>query len=411
MTTLLRAAFLFPADRPVIRDGAVVFESGRVLAVGLYADVARQYPGATVTDLGDCILLPGLVNPHTHLELSTCVSGTNHEGSFADWIQALPKRLRRHELPPEEIFPPATRTGIDQCLRFGVTTVGDISQQSHLTRPILAASPLRCVSYGEVLGLAKLKPRFDELFPLAIDTTHQTDRLYVGLTPHAPYTVDLPGYRQCLDAARGQGLPLATHLAETTNEEEFLSHHAGPFRGIWDALGLWADPVETFRGRPIQFAQAVGLLEYPTLLAHVNYCDDQEIALLAAGQASVVYCPRTHAYFNHPPHRFLDMLRAGVNVAVGTDSCASSPDLNLLDDLRLVHRLHLSIPPEQLFSLITTNAARALRLHDSVGRLAPGMHADIVAFPVRGDDPLTELLEGDLLPDRQWIGGVECGPK
>lgn len=405
MKTLLRAAYAFPADAPLIRDAAVVFDGDRILTAGPTADVRRRHADARVEDLGDRLLLPGLVNPHTHLELSTCVSGTSHEGTFADWILALPKRLRRHELPPEEIFPGATRVGIEQCLRFGVTTVGDISQQSHLTRPILAASPLRCVSYGEVLGLGRLRPRFDELLPRALDTTHRSDRVYAGITPHAPYTVDLPGYRQCLALARQHKLPLATHLAESPHEEAFLTDHGGMFRELWDTLGLWCDPVETYPGPPLAFAQAVGFLDYPSLLAHVNYCTDGEIALLAAGRASVVYCPRTHAYFGHPPHRFRDMLRAGINVAVGSDSCASSPDLNLLDDLRLVHRLYPALSPEQLFSLVTTNAARALQLHEAVGSLAPGKKADVVAFPVRTGDPLGELLESDVRPDRLWIGG------
>src|SRR5207253_5134070 len=138
------------------------------------------------------------------------------------------------------------------------------------------------------------------------------------------------GYRRCLAAAKYFGLTLATHLAETPHEEEFLASHAGPFRELWEFLGAWDEQVPTFAGGPIRYAQSLGLLDYPTLLAHVNYCDDAELALLARGRASVVYCPRTHAFFGHPPHRWREMLSRGINVAIGTDSCASSPDLNLL---------------------------------------------------------------------------------
>src|SRR5205814_2099478 len=147
---------------------------------------------------------------------------------------------------------------------------------------------------------------------------------------------------------------------------------------LWNMLGLWADPVETFRGSPIEFAKSVGVLDEPTLLAHVNYCDDAELATLSRGRASVVYCPRTHAYFGLPPHRWRDMLAAGINVALGTDSRASSPDLNLLDDLRLLHRLGPEVAPQTLWHLATLNAARALGVDACTGSLTPGKAADLV---------------------------------
>src|SRR5207302_10539659 len=107
-------------------------------------------------------------------------------------------------------------------------------------------------------------------------------------------------------------------------------------------------------------ANAIGLLDYPTVLAHVNYCDDVDLDLLARGRAGVVYTPRTHAYFGHPPHRWRDMLARGINVAVGTDSCASSPDLNLVDDLRLLHRLAPEVPAQTLWEMATIRGARAI---------------------------------------------------
>jgi cytosine/adenosine deaminase-related metal-dependent hydrolase len=395
-------------DGPPLRDAAVAIQGDCILQVGPTREVRRAHPDARLRDLGDCIVLPGLINPHTHLELSGCSRGDLPPGAtFADWIVSIPRRLGRDRFPPEEIFPPGVRHGIAQCLHFGVTTVGDISQQMHLSRPILRDSPLRAVSYGEVLGLARMRARYQELWPLALDSSYASDRLRIGLSPHAPYTVDLPGYRECLAAAQRLGLPLATHLAETPDESEFLRNHAGPFRGIWEKLGLWEDGVETFASSPIRFANAIGLLDYPTLLAHVNYCDDAELALLAAGRASVVYCPRTHGYFGHPPHRWRAMLEAGINVAIGTDSCASSPDLNIVDDLRLAHRLAPDLPANQLWQMITIRAARALQMDARIGSLAPGKQADIAVFPVKSENPLLEILENSVVPHSLWIDGRE----
>ena len=183
----------------------------------------------------------------------------------------------------------------------------------------------------------------------------------------------------------------------------FLKDHSGSFRDLWNKLGLWAGPVETFPGSPIAFAKSIGLLDHPTLLAHVNYCNDTELDLLAAGKASVVYCPRTHAYFGHPPHRFGEMLARGINVAVGTDSCASSPDLNLVDDLRLLRKIAPDLPAEQIWPLATTRAAKALGQQSQLGSLTPGKAGDVIAFEIDSENPLEQILRERGLPVRSYL--------
>ncbi|MEO6435716.1 MAG: amidohydrolase family protein, partial [Tepidisphaeraceae bacterium] len=380
---------------------------GRIVAVGDAKTLARAHGDAELTDLGPSVILPGLVNAHTHLELSGCNAGDWPGGSFGDWILSLPRRIgRQSDRPAEEIFAKAVNKGIKQCVRFGATAIGDISQQMQVSRTILRDAPIRSVSFGEVIGLAGNRTRYLELLPRAIDRSLENNRMRIGLTPHAPYTVDLPGYRECLDLGRSHRLPLATHLAETPAEREFLENHQGEFRQIWETLGHWQDGVETFRGSPVRFAHAIGLLDYEsTLLAHVNYCDDEELEILARGQASVVYCPRTHRYFGHPPHRWREMLDRGINVVVGTDSCASSPDLNLVDDLRLMHEIGPDFPVDQLWRMATLRAATALGWETEIGSLEPGKSADFVAFEVDSDQPLTEILESYRLPAAVWAAG------
>ncbi len=141
----------------------------------------------------------------------------------------------------------------------------------------------------------------------------------------------------------------------------------------------------------------------------MNYISDDELAILAKGRTSVVYCPRTHAYFGPPPHRFTDMLDRGINVALGTDSAASAPDLNLLEDARLVHRLRPDVPPHTLFEMITVRGAKALGLEKSVGQLRPGTIAQYCAFTIKGDDPLIELLESPQ-DNHVWEGEPPCEP-
>lgn len=388
-------------DTPIIRDGAIVFDHGRIAAIGPAIAVRYAHPNAIAHDLGHSIILPGLINAHTHLELSGCLAGDS-PASFTDWIGSMPQRIG-----PARDFAATARAGADQSIQFGVTAIGDISQQCHLTRPILRDGPLRVVSFGEVLGTGKTRRKVDPLIERATDPSTASNYLTVGLSPHAPYSLDSSNFARVASIAMDQRLPLATHLAELPYEREFLQHRSGPMREFLERMGIWQDDIETFAGGPIDFAQAAGLLDYPTLLAHVNYCDDDELAILAQGQASIVYCPRTHAYFDHPPHRWPEMLARGINVAVGTDSCASSPDLNLVDDLRLMHRLTRQITPQQLWEMATTRAARALGMEAEIGSLTIGKCADAAVFPIQSDDPLTEILESNIAPQQVWIASTQ----
>lgn len=391
-------------DRPIIRHGAVVFHGDRVLDVGTSRDLIRSHPDAAIRDYGDSVVLPGLINPHVHLELSD-VPRPPVAGRLADWlIEVIKASPQGDDAAP---VGKAVAAGIDQCLRSGVTTVGDITRQPALSRPVLAASPLRAVSFGEVQAMAGRRGLLEARLAAAVDRTHETDRLRVGISPHAPYSIEPAGYARCLELARAGGMRLATHLAESRDEASFLAGHAGSFRELWQFLDAWDDAVPRFAGGPIRFARSIGLLDAPTLLAHVNYCDDDELALLAAGRASVVCCPRTHAYFGHPPHRWRDMLAAGVNVAVGTDSLASTPDLNVVDDLRWLRRIAPEFSAADLWRLVTTRAARALGMEALVGSLSPGKAADLVCFPVEDRaDPLASILDTAIVPSQVWIAGV-----
>ncbi len=381
-------------------------DAGRIVSVGAYRDVLRETAAAQITDLGDCVLLPGLINAHVHLELSDCTPGERPTGGLEQWLTRMLSRTRIDVAELERKSADAVRLGIGQCLRFGVTMVGDISRQSHVTRPVLRDSPLRAISFGEVMAMAQRRILLDSRLATAADAAYQTDHMRIGISPHSPYSIEPEGYRKCLEMARALNLPLATHLAETRAEWEFLAHHSGPLKELWDAWLTWDQNVPRYSGGPIRMAWELGLLDYPSVLAHVNYCDDEEMRLLAAGKASVVYCPRTHDFFGHPPHGFVEMVRQGINVAIGTDSCASSPNLNIVDDLRLVHARRPEVPVEHLWRMATINGAKALWADQEVGTLEPGRLADFVAFPVKGRHALREVLETDVVPSWVFAGGV-----
>lgn len=369
-----------------------------------------DFPAAQTVDLGNVVLLPGLINAHVHLELSDRTPG-DPPASFVDWLL---KVMGGGPAPDavETTITRATGIGVHQSLAAGVTTVADITRFPQITRKVIADSPLRAVSFGEVTAMASRRHLLASRLEAALAPSPAPQQIISAVSPHAPYSIEIDGYRACVQAAARAGVPIATHLAESPDEAAFLADHTAPFRRLWETIGGWDDAVPRFAGGPIRMARAVGLLDMPhALLAHVNYADEAELALLAAGRATVVYCPRTHAYFGHPPHVWRRMLELGINVAVGTDSTASSPNLDLVEDLRLLHTIAPDVDPAKIWALATVCGARALGLEQQIGTIEAGKSADLVAFHVRNTaDPLREVLESPVRPAALWAKGVRHTP-
>lgn len=399
---------------PLIEDGCVIVEGDRIVEVGAYRDLK---PAKVDHDI-DGVLMPGLINAHTHLEL-TNITRPPAPIAFTDWIIAISQQIRGDKETFAARRADAVRQGIAQCIKFGVTCVGDITQNVDIVRPILREGPIRSVSFGECLGIGERRWRFEELFEKARAGVND-GRCRLGLSPHAPYTVDKDGlFNVRLESALGA--PVTMHVGETPEEADFLNDHSGELGRLYQALGT--DPGEAmgFRGSPVQFL-AEHVAPQRWLLAHVNYCDVGDIDLLRRHELAVVWCPRTHAYFGHQPHRWRELIEWGVTVCIGTDSCASSPDLNLVADLRLLYAQRPQISPSQLWWMVTTQADAALRWSreaidneelppPSVGRLEAGTLADLVTFPTRSGDPLREILETPhMLPAGVWIGGAAVAP-
>ena len=369
-------------NRPTLHDAGLLVDAGRVAAVGPWRDF-----GGSHTDLGDVLVTPGLVNAHTHLELSDRERGEPPAGF------ALGKH---HEWRPAE----AAAAGAAECLRFGVTTVGDVSQFHAETRPVLRRSPLKAVSYAEVLGLGKARPRADALLAAALEDVEEAGGVTPGLTPHAPYTVDRGTLEKVLAAAGP--MPVAMHLAESPEEAQFVRTAAGPMREIWQRLGGWTDDAfAPFDGSPVAWAASAGLLDRPVTLAHMNYPQSGDLNLLARPGVLVAYCPRTHGWFGHVRHPMEEMQAAGLAVCLATDSRATSPNLDLIAEARrvLVDRPHLD--SALLWDMVTRVPGRWI----GGGTFAPGSTADFVCWPTTAADPLRDVLQRDVIPTAVYVAG------
>ena len=396
-----RVGWLFTISGTPIQDATVSVEDGRIVAIeenGIWPDAV---------DLRSWAIMPALVNAHTHLEFSNLEAPLGTEAMpFPQWITEV-VRYRQgfgEDLAVERAH--AIRNGLQQSASFGVGVVGEIA-----TLPLLEASydrsQVHVVSMLEVLGLDP--ERAAERIVQA--KTHagypwSSKLVTPGISPHAPYTVQMEIVDQCAQLSQKHQLPLAMHLGESLEELELLEKGTGPFRVMLENMGLFQ--AEDFPGgRKIsEYIQKL-TSAYRALVVHGNYLAEASYDVLQQfpDKLTVCYCPRTHAYFHHPTHPIEEMLGQGIRVVLGTDSRASSPDLNLWAEVQHVHQTFPDIPAEQLLTMVTRDAAYALGLEESYGTIEPGYQARVAAFAVGGDCPdvLATMLAGQ---PRLWDLGA-----
>jgi cytosine/adenosine deaminase-related metal-dependent hydrolase len=397
---ILRAALIAPICAPLLKKGYVQIRSGRIVALGA---AAAAPPDESVTDLGNALLMPGLINPHTHLEL-TAYAGKLPPASFWEWAQQLVKLRRAPGRRQRE--QQAAYDGAWLSLRAGVTCVGDVSREN-LAWQALRAVPIRKVCFAELLSFAAEPPRNLAELRAAIRAVEEDELLTAGISPHASYSVTRGQLQEAVKLASRLCRPWCTHWAETKEEVAFLA-------GDWRALPAFAGALAVAAGiRPPRMSPAQYLLSCtaglrPGLLIHGNYLSAKDAESLARAGHSLAYCPRSHAFFGHEAHPFGTLRKAGLRVVIATDSAASNEDLSLLKELRHLRRNLPDAPrAEELLTLVTIEAAAALGLQQQIGSLEPGKAADLCAFECDPDapDPLEKLIEQAPLPKAVWVSG------
>ena len=367
-TQVLTARWIFPVAGPPLERGTVAIRGDRIVAV---EPRGNRTPDI---DLGNAALIPGLVNAHTHLDLSGLRGRTPPTPDFPLWLKGV--IAHRRTQTPERILADA-QAGLDEALRFGTTLLGDIAADGG-TWPMLATAPCRSVVFREMLGLQahRALPVWKEAMEW-LERHPDAESCWTGLSPHSPYSV----HHSLIRAAMGIGIPSTIHLAETRAELELLDGHGGPFvdflreMGVWEADGL-APSLDWLLW---QAGRSTG----PVLIAHGNYLRPD--AAIPA-HATIVYCPRTHAAFGQSPHPFREFLKRGIRVALGTDSLASNPDLDILAEARFLHELDPDFPGGPLLRTATLSGAEALGRDRETGSIEAGKSADLVAVPLPDDE-------------------------
>ena len=384
---LLRARVVLPVSQPPIREGAVLVSGKRIAAVGRWSELSANRRCKTV-DLGEAVLMPGLVNAHCHLDYTDMAGQFAPPKVFADWLKLITEAKSGWSYSD---YAQSWLNGAHMLLRTGTTSVADIEAVPQLLPEVWGGTPLRVFSFLEMIGI-KGHRQPQTIVQEAVDRIDALKGFHgrPGLSPHAPYSTVPELLRLSAQTARRRKWRLTTHLAESVMEFEMFAHGRGEMFDWLQRSGR--DMSDCGLGSPVQHLERCGALSERLLAAHANYLDKQDAAILAQRKVHVVHCPRCHFYFHHDPFPLRRLVKAGVNVCLGTDSLASvyktrhqSVELSLFEEMRALAKNEPSLSARKIMQMATLNGARALGLSGQIGELSEGSFADLVALPFGGN--------------------------
>lgn len=407
MTSVIHTApVVLPIVTEPIADGAVLVEDGVIAEVGPAADLTARHPGTPVRTWRGT-LLPGLVNAHTHLQYTDFEDlATEPVTSFVSWIKKMGPRRQRFT---DQMWADSAKRGADLLLSSGTTACADIVTDACVLDPV-AESGLTGVSYLEVV-LADDKQWAAASRAQLLDVLDRPSGRVLGISPHALYTVGTAVFRELVDLAHARDLRLHPHLSESEDEVVFVRDGTGPLAALAQLFGRAYELVGmgSTRSPAAQLAE-IGGLGPSTHVAHGVHCDAADRSLFRAHGVSVALCVRSNAVLGVGAPPVADYLEDSVPVAIGTDSLASSPSLDLLDEARAVRELALRQGyrhpdlDQRVVEAATRGGALAMGAAD-FGVLSPGARADLAVFDTAdGQDPYQALLDSG-----KWTSTIIAG--
>lgn len=397
-----QARWVVPIAGAPLRDGWVAVDRGRVAAVGRGRPPAKS----EARHLGSVAILPGLVNAHTHLELSYLRDRVPPAREFVAWIRSVVAARRQQSDAGTRDIVQGIEEGIAESLRHGTVLVGDISNTLATFAP-LAASRLGGVVFYELIRFNAPDPEgFVEDACRRISALPEAEQVRASLAAHAPYSVAplvFSAIRRTLD--RDPSARCSVHLSESPEEVEFIRTGGGAWKAFLEDVGAWDERWRPPGGSPAQFLDDNGFLDERVVAVHGVQMTAEDLARLAARRTTLVTCPRSNGHTGAGAPPLADFYGSGVRVAIGTDSLASAPDLSVFAELATMRALAPSIPASQLLDSATRQGARALGFEADYGTIEPGKCARllVVTIPDGSDDVEEYLVSGVPPEDIAWL--------
>jgi len=389
---VLFAKFILTMDRPEpVEDGFILIQGSRVLQVGKKKELYFT-PSMRMLNLGDTILLPGLINAHCHLDFTLFKGRVKYGGRFREWLRLMAVKSRA---TTSAEFRKSIQKGIKESLAFGTTTLCDVAS-SWESYALLRKSALRSFVFFEMIDMAQPSTEaywrnFRQRLKSLLHQMPPTETCGWGLSPHTPFTVS----KELLQTAKHylndhRNIPTTIHVAESSEETKYFKKGAGPIAERIKVLNPdWTIPHGT---TPVQYLRQNGWMPKLDLGVHLNEVNHQDIKSLAKNRIAVVHCPGSHAYFRHKLFPYAQMRKMKIPICLGTDSLASNQSLSLFREMRLFQRNYPEIPSQEILSLVTVRPAQALGMGGELGRIKPGYLADLIGIPA----PKTKTLKQNL---------------
>jgi aminodeoxyfutalosine deaminase len=404
----IHAAWMLPISGPPVPNGWLAIDRrGRIMASGRRAAADTRSPGLFEdVDLGDVVVLPGLVNAHTHLELSYLRDEVPPAPAFVSWIRGVMTARRKRADPRSPEIMTAIEQAVAEAEASGTAVVGDISNTLVTYEPLVRSQLAATVFYELIRFNAPDPSALVNAAMAEVDALEPTSRVRASLAAHAPYSVAplvLRAIRAAVD--RDAILPCSVHVSESAEEVEFIKTGGGPWRNLLEELGAWDPRWVPPRVSPVQFLDESGFLGANVVAVHGVQMSLDDLGRLKARGTTLVTCPRSNGHTGAGAPPIQDFYDAGVRVAIGTDSLASAPDLNIFAELATLRALAPSVPASALLASATREGARALGFEGEYGTLDIGCRARLIAVSVPpGTDDVEEYLVSGIEPAQiRWV--------
>ncbi len=370
---ILKANYILPIIGPPIADGAVHIKDGVIIECDEFSKISSA--DKKIVELKNVCLLPGFVNTHTHLELTSLKNKIPYKGSFIQWIREIIKAKKDWN---ERDYIDSLKLSIKELIKSGITTVADVTT-SGISSQILLMSNLRCRIYKEITGfksklitpiIASLKEYMSNLQP--------TNLVDFGIAPHAPYSVNPKLFIELSNIAKNNNLPMSIHIAEVKEELKFLMEGKGEGVNLLKELNVWEKSWKPPKLTPVKYLDSLGILNSNVIGIHLNYINEEEIEILKEKRIGVVHCPKSHRFFQRENFPIQKLIDKGIVVALGTDSLASNDSLSILEEMKELKRRYKNLSSEAIVKLATINGAKVF--DDKIGTLQQGKRADIIGI-------------------------------